>query len=212
MSIDEKTMRRTLSKTDHLPPSIYGAVKKNKLVIGIDEVGTGALAGPVWIVAAGFVYNKTPDERITDSKKLSDGVRRVLTGIILHNLDYLDIETISAEAISTDGLAHQMDLAMHRIATRASEVAKTVIVDGTRKFVNLKNVHSFPKADFTYWQVSSASILAKVWRDTEMDRLSSCYDEQYDWLSNKGYGTKKHKAAIAALGVTDLHRTSFKLL
>lgn len=212
MGLNEKVLRRTLAKTNRLPPSIYKAIKGNRLVIGIDEVGTGALAGPVWIVAAGFVYNKTPDERITDSKKLSESTRRVLTGIIFNNLDYLDIETISADEISTDGLAHQMDRAMHRIATRASEVAKKVIVDGTRRFVNLKNVHSFPRADFTYWQVSSASILAKVWRDAEMDSLSASYDTQYDWISNKGYGTKKHKAAIAALGITDLHRTSFKLL
>lgn len=181
------------------------------MIIGIDEVGTGALAGPVWIVATGFIYNKSPDTRITDSKKLSSGLRKVLSGIILNHLDYLDMETISAKEISDQGLAYCMDIAMHNIASRASQTGFKVIVDGTRRFVNLKNVHSFPKADYTYWQVSSASILAKVWRDSEMDALSAGYSGAYDWISNKGYGTKKHKDAINALGLTDLHRTSFKL-
>ena len=103
-------------------------------------------------------------------------------------------------------------LAMHRALDKLTVRPEFVIVDGNR----FKPYHDVPhqtivKGDGKYLSIAAASILAKTYRDDYMDALAEEYP-QYDWKSNKGYPTKKHRAAIREFGVTPYHRMSYNLL
>ena len=103
-------------------------------------------------------------------------------------------------------------LAMHRALDQLKVRPEAVIVDGNR----FKPYRDLPyttivKGDGKYLSIAAASILAKTYRDDYMDRLAEDYP-QYDWKSNKGYPTKKHRQAIRECGITPFHRRSFTLL
>ncbi len=166
------------------------------------------MAGPAYLTATGFYSEETPDNRITDSKKLSESTREILFVPILNSCDYLDVQEITVSDINTLGLGNIYNNIMEAMIRRASKVADKIIIDGNKPFPNTKVV-CYPKADLNYWQVSSASIVAKVIRDRVMNQLGEEVSLEYKWSINKGYGTKDHMEAIKKLGVTRHHRTSF---
>ena len=101
---------------------------------------------------------------------------------------------------------------MHRALDQLKVRPEAVIVDGNRfkKYKDLPHT-TIVKGDGKYLSIAAASILAKTYRDDYMNKLAEEYP-QYDWLSNKGYPTKKHREAIKQFGITPYHRKSYNLL
>ena len=103
-------------------------------------------------------------------------------------------------------------LAMHRALDQLQVRPEAIIVDGNRFKPYQQLPHTtIVKGDGKYLSIAAASILAKTYRDDYMDKLAEEYP-QYDWLSNKGYPTKKHREAIRQYGITPYHRKSFNML
>lgn len=181
-------------------------------IAGVDEVGRGALFGPV--VAAAVVLSPEGARElaalgVADSKTLSPDRRRALVTPI--RAIALDCQVAAATVAEIDRLniLQATFLAMRR-AIAALEPPPTLCrVDGNRPVPGLAiPQETWVKGDSRSAAIAAASILAKVWRDDEIVRLAADYP-QYDLASNKGYGTAKHRAALAQFGPTPLHRRSF---
>lgn len=186
------------------------------LIIGLDEVGRGCLAGPMVAVAAAFhdIPKPTDLAQLTDSKKLSEEVREKLFGILMWHVGDFGVGYVSAEEIDKMGMTAAWNytciMALGHLHAKIPTTYKTkLIVDGRDK-VPRYNYHqeAIVKADLKVWQVSAASVIAKVLRDRDMKYLSEFYPE-YHWEVNKGYGTKDHQEAILKYGPTPLHRRLF---
>ncbi len=179
------------------------------IIAGVDEVGRGALAGPVVACAVVLPENFT-DARIIDSKKLSKKVRNELYNFIASNCISFGIGVVCNKIIDKINILNATKQAMQLALSRLNCDYDKIIIDA----LNLKNLdkpHINPfKADRDYIQVSAASIMAKVYRDNLMEYLSSIYSG-YGWEKNAGYGTKSHLAAIKSIGYSELHRRSFKV-
>lgn len=187
--------------------------KGYNLIIGVDEVGRGPLAGPV---VAAAVALKTTDfkNRIDDSKKLTSRQRENAFAEII-NKSIFGIGVINEKIIDEVNILVSTSLAMESAIQSLLVQIKTnpkkrihILVDGNVK-LNLK--HSFTniiKGDSRSKSIAAASILAKVTRD----RMMSLYDRiypQYGFLQHKGYPTPRHKEAIRKLGMSRIHRKSF---
>lgn len=178
-------------------------------MIGIDEVGRGAWAGPLLVVAA---RQTAPiDFVVNDSKKLTKKQREV-TYEKLRQICNFGEGWVEAEEIDKRGLTSAMKLGVAR-ALKALDATNNeeIIMDGHINYCEDKytNVKCAIKADATYPVVSAASIYAKVTRDNYMATLSEQHEE-YNFANNVGYGTSKHRQAIADFGVTKHHRLSYK--
>lgn len=170
------------------------------LVCGIDEVGRGALAGPIF--AAGVTFS-VPILNLKDSKKLSPLQRKNLFKIITSsNVDYI-LESISVEEINKFGIGWANKELFIRIARKIK--ADKYIADGNLKILGIESVI---KADNQIPEVMAASIIAKIQRDEYMTQLHEQYTV-YDWKTNKGYGTKKHIEALKTHGSCEHHRKLF---
>lgn len=177
------------------------------MLVGIDEVGRGCLAGPVVacaVILPDGYYN--PD--IKDSKKLSASKRDKLS-LEIHNVAVgIGIGVVCSRVIDSAGIVPATKQAMHFALSRVGAAYSRVVVDAVKlNNLSCEETHPF-KAEDLYPCVAAASIVAKVYRDSLMDRLSLIYDK-YGWQKNKGYGTKAHLDAIASYGITPLHRVSF---
>ena len=178
-------------------------------LIGIDEVGRGAWAGPLLVVAARS-KGKIPGT-INDSKLLSANQRKALMEDIQNNCD-IGEGWVQAEEIDSLGLAGAMRLGVKRALNNIEALASDpIIMDGSVNYVPQRytNVQTIIRADGSVAEVSAASVFAKVTRDLFMKQLSSKHPE-YKFESNVGYGTKKHTLALARHGITKWHRKSFK--
>ena len=178
---------------------------------GCDEAGRGCLAGSVYAAAVILPRDYRNDE-LNDSKKLTAHKRYQLREIILRDALAWAVGIVTPEEIDRINILNASILAMHRALDKLSLRPEAVIVDGNK----FKPYHDLPyttivKGDGKYLSIAAASILAKTFRDDYMDDLASQYP-QYDWASNKGYPTKKHREAIWQYGVTPYHRRSFTLL
>ena len=170
----------------------------NKVEAGCDEAGRGCLAGSVF-AAAVILPPDYENELLNDSKQLSEKKRYLLRSMI--EKDALAWAVLNASI-----------LAMHRALDALSVRPEAIIVDGNR----FKPYHDVPhttivKGDGKYLSIAAASILAKTYRDDYMKAIAEEFP-QYDWQSNKGYPTKKHRAAIKEYGISPYHRKSFTLL
>ncbi len=178
---------------------------------GCDEAGRGCLAGSVF-AAAVILPPDYENELLNDSKKLSDRKRKQLREIIEHDAVDWAVGIVEPGEIDEINILNASILAMHRALDQLKVRPEAVIVDGNR----FKPYRDLPyttivKGDGKYLSIAAASILAKTYRDDYMDRLAEDYP-QYDWKSNKGYPTKKHRQAIRECGITPFHRRSFTLL
>jgi len=177
------------------------------LIVGIDEVGRGSWAGP--LVAAAVLLN-SPIEGLTDSKLISAKKRSKLSDEILQTAGGYGIGWVTADEIDILGLTKSVSLAMQRAIEKISVEYEKIIIDGNYNFLKkYENVETLIKADLLIPSVSAASIIAKVARDNFMADKSLVYPG-YGFEKNVGYGTKQHLEAINKLGLTDLHRKSFK--
>ena len=178
---------------------------------GCDEAGRGCLAGSVF-AAAVILPPDYENELLNDSKKLTDRKRKQLREIIEHDALDWAVGIVEPGEIDEINILNASILAMHRALDQLKVRPEAVIVDGNR----FKTYRDLPyttivKGDGKYLSIAAASILAKTYRDDYMDRLAEDYP-QYDWKSNKGYPTKKHRQAIRECGITPFHRRSFTLL
>ena len=178
---------------------------------GCDEAGRGCLAGSVYAAAVILPPDyQNPD--LNDSKKLTDKKRKALREQIERDAVAWAVGIVTPDEIDKINILNASILAMHRALDQLKVRPEAVIVDGNR----FKPYQDLPyttivKGDGKYLAIAAASILAKTYRDDNMDALAEEYP-QYDWKSNKGYPTKKHRAAIKEFGVTPYHRMSYNLL
>ena len=185
---------------------------KNRVEAGCDEAGRGCLAGPV--VAGAVILN--PNKAIMgldDSKKLNEKSRLVIREEILKSAIDYGIGIVTNIEIDEINILNASFLAMHRaIEALSKTIPEYLLIDGNR-FNPFKNIpHAcIVKGDGIYQSIAAASILAKTTRDEIMSNLHKKHP-QYDWNKNKGYPTKKHRAAILKYGATKEHRMSFNLL
>lgn len=210
----------------------------NPTITGIDEVGRGPLAGPVVSCSVSFTQ-KLKDENefeeflnllssfnVTDSKKLTINKRKKIiedlsieldidqkkTIIVSENaqLNYF-ISEISVDEIDKINILNASLKSMKNSFENLKTHTGIVLIDGNKKFKTdyESTYETVVKGDSKSLLIGLASIIAKEYRDL----LMSDYDEKYPgyfWKDNAGYGTKKHLDAILELGVTPIHRTTFK--
>ena len=184
---------------------------QGKVEAGCDEAGRGCLAGSVYAAAVIFPEDYQNAE-LNDSKQLTDKRRKQLREIIEHDAIAWAIGVVTPDEIDKMNILNASILAMHRALDQLKVRPEAIIVDGNRfkPYQNLPHT-TIVKGDGKYLSIAAASILAKTYRDDYMDQLAQTYP-QYDWLSNKGYPTKKHREAIRKYGITPLHRKTFNML
>lgn len=184
---------------------------QGKVEAGCDEAGRGCLAGSVYAAAVIFPEDYQNAE-LNDSKQLTDKRRKQLREIIEHDAIAWAIGIVTPDEIDKMNILNASILAMHRALDQLKVRPEAIIVDGNRfkPYQNLPHT-TIVKGDGKYLSIAAASILAKTYRDDYMDQLAQTYP-QYDWLSNKGYPTKKHREAIRKYGITPFHRKTFNML
>jgi len=184
---------------------------QGKIEAGCDEAGRGCLAGSVFaaavILPAGY-----QNELLNDSKQLTEKKRYQLREMIEHDAVAWAVGIVTPEEIDKINILNASILAMHRALDQLKVRPEAIIVDGNRFKPYQKLPHTtIVKGDGKYLSIAAASILAKTYRDDYMNRLAEEYP-QYDWQSNKGYPTKKHRDAIRQYGITPYHRKTFNML
>ena len=186
---------------------------------GCDEAGRGCLAGSVF-AAAVILPPDYENALLNDSKQLTERRRYQLRQEIERDAVSWAVGIVTPEEIDRINILNASILAMHRALDGLKVRPEAVIVDGNRFKPYRPVVDGAPvaiphttivKGDGKYLSIAAASILAKTYRDDYMNALAEVYP-QYDWRSNKGYPTKRHREAIKEYGVTPLHRRSFNLL
>lgn len=190
------------------------------LTAGVDEVGRGALFGPV-VAAAVILPEKVLDDlasplaclykgdEITDSKKLTKKRRCILASQIQTIALDCQIGIASVREIDRLNILQASLLAMKRAVLRLQYRPNLVLVDGNQQIKDLSIPQKvIVKGDSKCLAIAAASIVAKVWRDKLIIRLAKKYPV-YDLTNNKGYGTKKHKQGILNYGRSPQHRLSF---
>jgi ribonuclease HII len=185
-------------------------------IAGLDEVGRGALFGPV--VAAAVMFSaslinggkKAWLEEIDDSKRISPTKREMLARLILIHSNAVGIGMASSAEIDAMNIYWASFVAMKRAFMSMPKVPDFLLVDGFR----LNDVDypqmNLPKGDQKSISIAAASIIAKVTRDRMMKRLDLVF-QGYALSRNKGYGTREHYDALQKLGPTALHRQSYNL-
>ncbi|WP_036452525.1 ribonuclease HII [Mycoplasma buteonis] len=185
-------------------------IKNNFLhlnVIGLDEAGRGAWAGPV--VVAGCVLNLTKKyhEKINDSKKLNEKDRQELSIWIKTNAKAYSIKFINSDIVDQIGPKKASQLGMQQCLTEIiSQLQLDVVITDFEKIDTSLPLHNLIKGDQKSINVAAASILAKVARDNFMIEKSS---ELFSFHKHKGYGTKLHQEELLKNGVSQLHRKSY---
>ena len=184
---------------------------EGKIEAGCDEAGRGCLAGSVY-AAAVILPEGYQNELLNDSKQLSEKKRYQLREIIERDAVAWAVGIVTPEEIDKINILNASILAMHRALDQLKVRPEAIIVDGNRFKPYKKLPHTtIVKGDGKYLAIAAASILAKTYSDDYMNKLAEEYP-QYDWLSNKGYPTKKHREAIKQFGITPYHRKSYNLL
>ena len=177
------------------------------ITAGVDEVGRGCLAGPV--VSAAVVLKKSINlNLLKDSKKISFNKREEVSEHIKKN-SYYALGIASVEEILNLNILQASLLSMKRAIEKLEIKPGITLIDGNFAPRGLKNYKTIINGDEKIKVISAASIIAKVYRDKFMIRLSKKFSN-YAWDRNFGYGTKAHFEGLKKFGVTSHHRKSFK--
>lgn len=184
---------------------------ENLIEAGCDEAGRGCLAGSVY-AAAVILPRDYDNPLLNDSKQLSPRLRYQLRGQIQQDALAWAVGIVTAEEIDRINILKASLLAMHRALDLLKVRPEAIIADGNR----FAPYHDLPyttivKGDGKYQAIAAASILAKTYRDDYMEQLHEEYP-MYDWKSNKGYPTRKHREGIRRFGICPYHRKSYHLL
>jgi len=177
------------------------------ITAGVDEVGRGCLAGPV--VSAAVILKKGIDlSLLKDSKKISFKKRTKIAEHIKLNSIYA-IGMASVEEILKINILQAALLSMKRAIDQLTEKPELILIDGNFAPQGLKNFKTIINGDEKIKSISAASIVAKVYRDELMIKLSEKF-QNYAWERNFGYGTKAHMEGLKKFGITPHHRKGFK--
>lgn len=177
------------------------------MIVGIDEVGRGAWAGPLCIAAVALGGYEI--EGLTDSKKLTKKKRDYYSDLIKQNASLVGIGWVSAAVIDRIGMSKALKLAARRAVAQLdlSEVSQ-IIIDGTIQLLEDSRAITMKQADLLVPSVSAASVIAKVARDSYMEQIAGLFPE-YEFEKHVGYGTAAHTKALQNCGPSPLHRMSF---
>lgn len=175
-------------------------------IAGIDEVGRGPLVGPV-VTAAVILPKDFYDERINDSKKLTEKKRELLYDVIMENAISVGIGISSEDVIDEINILNATKRAMLEAVNNLSVKPEHLLIDAVKLNTDIPQT-SIIKGDAKSESIAAASIIAKVTRDRMMVELDKIHPE-YDFKHNKGYGTKKHIEAIRKYGIIKEHRKTF---
>ena len=183
------------------------------MVAGVDEVGRGPLAGAV-VAAAVILDPQQPIDGLMDSKKLSENKREKLAGEIREKSLAWGLGRAEVEEIDQLNILQASLLAMRRAVLQLTKQPQLILVDGKYcpkldDVMPTAKLRAIIKGDQTEPSISAASILAKVTRDAEMRAFEQTYPG-YGFAKHKGYPTKQHLAALQQLGISPIHRLSFR--
>jgi len=178
-----------------------------KYIAGIDEVGRGPLVGPV-VACSVILPEDFYDERINDSKKLSEKKRELLYDVIMENALSVGIGIVNEDVIDEINILEATKKAMIESINNLSIKPEHLLIDAVKLNIDIQQT-SIIKGDAKSESIAAASIVAKVTRDRMMVELDQVHPE-YDFKHNKGYGTKKHIEAVYKYGVLKEHRKTFE--
>ena len=180
--------------------------------IGIDEVGRGAIFGPVFSAAVVITKKNSLTLKqlgVNDSKKLTPKKRKFLLPKIIDLSSDYGLGQASVREIDQLGIRHATELSMIRAIKKLKNNPSEVIIDGPLSLRLWKSrQRNIISGDSKFTSIAAASIIAKVTRDFLIERLEKKYNGYY-LFKNKGYGTKEHFSSLRANGITNLHRKSF---
>ena len=177
-------------------------------IAGVDEVGRGPLAGPV-VTAAVILDPNRPILGLADSKKLTEKHRETLAAIIKQHALAWAIGRAEPEEIDQLNILQATLLAMKRAVEALGIEPSHALVDGNQAPKLMCSVTTIIKGDQKEPAIAAASIIAKVSRDKEMVLMEESFPG-YGFAKHKGYPTKMHQDALMKLGVSEIHRRSFK--
>jgi ribonuclease HII len=180
-----------------------------RIIAGIDEAGRGPLAGPV-VAAAVILPPGYEHPEITDSKKLSPRQRERLYGIIQRDAVSIGIGVVEAPVIDAVNILQATLAAMKDAVLELSPSPDYLLIDGLNRIDLAIHQETIIRGDSRSLSVASASIVAKVSRDRLMEMYHRQFP-QYNFLRNKGYGTREHREAILKFGRSKIHRRSFRV-
>ena len=183
----------------------------NKFIeAGVDEVGRGCYAGPVY-AAAVILPKNFFHPLLNDSKELTREERNYLRPIIEKESYSFAVASVTNIEIDRINILQASFKAMHLAINQLKTPPELLLVDGNRFKPHKKIPHQcIIKGDGIYASIAAASVLAKTYRDEYMENLHREY-EMYGWNKNKGYGTREHRDAIAVHGLCRYHRKSFNI-
>lgn len=185
--------------------------QNKKYLVGIDEVGRGAWAGPLVAAAVIFPQNYTTTTKYFDSKLLNFQQRELLDKIIRQESACFGIGQVSVSEIEKMGLADATQLAYARAVAKLSLEPEHYLIDAFYiTSLDKNNQTPIIHGDLLSGSIAAASIVAKVYRDYLMKTLPPTY-APYKFNNNKGYGTPQHQDAIRRYGLSDLHRHNYNL-
>ncbi|MBE6023641.1 MAG: ribonuclease HII [Cellulosilyticum sp.] len=181
---------------------------EHEVVVGVDEVGRGPLAGPV-VAAAVILPANAHLLGLKDSKQLSDAKKEVLYNEIKKQALAIGIGIVDAERIDEINILQATFEAMRQALGQIQKEYQCILVDGNKEIPSVEcKQEAIIGGDNKSASIAAASVIAKVTRDHMMEEYAKLYPG-YDWESNKGYGSQKHYDGIRQQGVTPLHRKSF---
>ena len=184
--------------------------QQDLLEAGCDEAGRGCLAGPVF-AAAVILPPKFKHKLLNDSKQLTEDVRYALRKEIEKKALAYAVASVDNYEIDKINILNASFLAMHRAIEKLSLCPQFLIIDGNRfnKYKDMPH-QCIVEGDAKYLSIAAASILAKTYRDDYMKQIAAEHPE-YDWHSNKGYPTTKHRETVLKIGFTKYHRLTFRV-
>ena len=178
-----------------------------RVICGVDEAGRGPLAGPV-CAAAVILPDNFEIPGLNDSKQLTDKKRRELYPVIMSEALSYGIAFVNEKIIDRDNILQATLMAMRSAVKQLYLKPDMILVDGNRLTEFGSKAEAIVKGDTKVAAIAAASILAKVARDQYMEAIDAVYPE-YGFAIHKGYGTKRHYAAIREYGTCPIHRQSF---
>lgn len=191
------------------------AWQNNQVICGIDEVGRGCLAGPL-VTAAVILPPNTSYKLLKDSKEMSIEERQKAYKWIIKHCQY-GYGIVHHRLVDKHNVWHATMIAMRRALMNLLAIApqrpKTIVVDAMPLEMHAQSYTDIPIAHFPFGEkkstsIAAASIIAKIKRDQMMQHMDT-YFPHYIWYTNKGYGTKRHKQAIAEHQAVILHRKTY---
>jgi ribonuclease HII len=200
--------RLRIEKLKHLEKSL--SLSGYHCIAGIDEVGRGALAGPV--VAAAVVIKKVDSffvAYLKDSKKINKIRREYVSQLIAEKACDIGIGLVDADTIDRINIAQSTFLAMKRALLSLAQYPDYILVDAFKIPYILTPQDNLIKGEDKSISIAAASVIAKVYRDNIMRKFHEKYPF-YQFNKNMGYGTKNHLTAIKENGISPIHRKTFK--